>query len=211
MRITEIYASIQGETQYAGIPCTLVRTTGCDLRCTYCDTTYAFTGGKELTVEEIGAEVARLALPFVLLTGGEPMLQPELPVLAERLLADGYQVAIETSGAHLLDALPAGVIRIVDVKTPSSGEVERTRWEVLRSLRASDAVKFVLSDERDYQWSVEQVTRLGLTRATEVLFSPVHGCLDPRDLVAWILRDRLPVRVNLQLHKYVWGPDTRGV
>jgi 7-carboxy-7-deazaguanine synthase len=211
MRISEIYASIHGESQYAGLPCTLVRTTGCDLRCSYCDTTYAFTGGKEMSIEEILTEVRRLALPFVLLTGGEPMLQPEIVPLAARLLALPCKVAIETSGAHLLDVLPLEVFRIVDVKTPSSGESKRVRWEVLSSLRACDAVKFVLADEADYRWSVGHLTRLGLANRTEVLFSPVHGRLDPKELVAWVVRDRLPVRVNLQLHKYVWGPETRGV
>ena len=212
MRISEIYASIHGESQYAGLPCTLVRTTGCDLRCTYCDTTYAFAGGQDMTVDQIVAEVKRLALPFVLLTGGEPMLQVEIAPLAERLLTEGYKVAIETSGAHLLDGLPPAVCRIVDVKTPSSGEVQRMNWQVvLDGLRPCDAAKFVLSDESDYRWSVDQMVRLGLAARTEVLFSPAHGRLDPRDLVAWIVRDRLPVRVNLQLHKYVWGPDARGV
>jgi 7-carboxy-7-deazaguanine synthase len=126
-------------------------------------------------------------------------------------LSEGYRVAIETSGAHLLDSLPAGVLRIVDVKTPSSGESQRMQWSVLEGLRLCDAVKFVLSDENDYHWSADHVSRLGLAARTEVLFSPVYGQLDPRELVAWIVRDRLPVRVNLQLHKYVWGASTRGV
>ncbi len=211
MRISEIYASIQGESQYAGMPCTLVRTTGCDLRCVYCDTTYAFVGGQDMSVDEIVAEVKRLALPFVLLTGGEPMLQAEISALAERLLSEGHQVAIETSGAHLLDSLPAAVFRIVDVKTPSSGESRRMQWKVLDGLRPCDAAKFVLSNESDYRWSADHVIRLGLAARTEVLFSPAHGQLDPKNLVAWIIRDRLPVRVNLQLHKYVWGATTRGV
>jgi len=211
MRISEIYASIHGESQYAGLPCTLVRTTGCDLRCCYCDTAYAFTGGKEMTVEEIVAEAEHLAIPFVLLTGGEPLLQQEIGLLAARLLDRHFRVAIETSGAHPLDVLPAEVIRIVDVKTPSSGESDRVRWEVFSSLRSIDAVKFVLSDEADYRWSAAHVTRLRLAGRTEVLFSPVHSRLDPRDLIAWIVRDHLPVRVNLQLHKYVWGPEARGV
>ncbi|HEX7500666.1 MAG TPA: radical SAM protein [Polyangia bacterium] len=211
MRISEIYASIQGESQYAGMPCTLVRTTGCDLRCVYYDTSYAFVGGRDMSVDEIVAEVKRLALPFVLLTGGEPMLQAEIVALADRLLSDAFKVAIETSGAHLLDGLPAAVFRIVDVKTPSSGESQRMQWQALEGLRPCDAAKFVLSDERDYRWSADQVSRLGLAARTEVLFSPVHGKLDPKDLVAWIVRDRLPVRVNLQLHKYVWGANTRGV
>jgi 7-carboxy-7-deazaguanine synthase len=211
MRIAEIYASIHGESQYAGLPCTLVRTTGCDLRCSYCDTTYAFTGGKEMSVAEIVAEVERLGPPFVLLTGGEPMLQRELPLLAAQLLAVGKRVAIETSGAHALDTLPADVIRIVDVKTPSSGESERMCWTVLPTLRARDAVKFVIADEADYRWSADTVARLGLAAHTEVLFSPVHGRLDVRPLVGWLLRDRVLARVNLQLHKYIWGPEARGV
>jgi 7-carboxy-7-deazaguanine synthase len=211
MRITEIYASIHGESQYAGLPCTLVRTTGCDLRCTYCDTPYAFHGGTDMTVGQVVAEVDRLGLPFVLLTGGEPMLQKEIAVLAARLLAARYRVAVETSGAHSLAELPSEVLRIVDVKTPSSGESQRNRWEVLPSLGPRDAVKFVVVDEADYQWSAERVRQLGLAAHTEVLFSPAHGTLDPRKLVAWIVRDRLPVRVNLQLHKYVWGADAKGV
>jgi 7-carboxy-7-deazaguanine synthase len=211
MRITEIYASIHGETQYAGLPCTLVRTTGCDLRCAYCDSSYAFSGGKELSVDEILVEVERLGLPFVLLTGGEPMLQTETVVLAERLLASGKRVAIETSGAHALGGLPPSVIRIVDVKTPSSGECEHVRWDLLADLRVCDAAKFVIADEADYHWSAEVVIRFALAKHTEVLFSPVHGRLRARDLIAWVVRDRLPVRINLQLHKYVWEPETRGV
>jgi len=211
MRITEIYASIHGESQYAGLPCTLVRTTGCDLRCSYCDTQYAFTGGKEMSIAEILGEIERLGIPFVLLTGGEPMLHQDTPALAARLLATGRRVAIETSGAHPLDLLPADTIRIVDVKTPTSGESERMRWELLPSLRACDAAKFVLGDESDYRWSAEVVTRLELAKHTEVLFSPVHARLDAKALVAWLLRDRLPVRVNLQLHRYLWGAEARGV
>src|SRR6185369_14240671 len=140
MRISEIYASVQGETQYAGLPCTLVRTTGCYLRCGYCDTDFAFYGGKDMNLDEIAAEVRRLGAPLVLLTGGEPMLQREIGPLAERLLADGYKVMIETSGAHAVDRLPAEVVRIVDVKTPGSGEVHRMRWDVLDGLRGRDAV-----------------------------------------------------------------------
>jgi 7-carboxy-7-deazaguanine synthase len=211
MRITEIYASIQGETQYAGLPCTLVRTTGCDLRCSYCDTAYAFYGGKEMGLAEIAAEVRRHDTPLVLLTGGEPMLQREIVALAELLTAQGHRVMIETSGAHPLDQLPAEVVRIVDVKTPGSGEVHRIRWEVLEGLRRQDAVKFVLAHEPDYRWAAEVIRSRDLARRTEVLLSPVHGQLDPRDLVSWILRDQLPVRVNLQLHKYIWGPQAQGV
>ncbi|MEO5768524.1 MAG: radical SAM protein [Polyangia bacterium] len=211
MRITEIYRSIQGETQYAGLPCTLVRTTGCDLRCGYCDSAFAFQGGEEMSVAEVVAAVDKLAVPLVLLTGGEPMLQREIGDLAARLLTDGYRVMIETSGAHPLDRLPPEVVRIVDMKTPGSGETGRMRLEVLEGLRAQDAVKFVICNEDDYRWAVDMIRNRGLAGRTEILLSPAHGQVDPRDLVAWILRDRLPARLNLQLHKYVWPPDARGV
>jgi 7-carboxy-7-deazaguanine synthase len=211
MRITEIYASIQGETQYAGLPCTLVRTTGCDLRCTYCDSAFSFHGGSDMELAQILTAVRDLGTPLVLLTGGEPMLQREIVPLAELLLQAGYRVMIETSGAHAVDGLPAEVVRIVDVKTPGSGEGGRVRWDVLDGLRRQDAVKFVLTSEADYRWAADVVRSRRLDEKTEVLLSPVHGGLDPRDLVAWMLRDRLVVRLNLQLHKYIWSPDARGV
>jgi 7-carboxy-7-deazaguanine synthase len=211
MRITEIYTSIQGETQYAGLPCTLVRTTGCDLRCGYCDSAFAFHGGTDMALDDILAEVGRLAAPLVLLTGGEPMLQRELPELARRLLSGGYKVMIETSGAHPLDALPADVVRVVDVKTPASGESHRNRWEILAALRPCDAAKFVLADESDYRWACGVIRERGLDRKTEVLLSPVHGRLDPQLLVSWMLRDRIPARLNLQLHKYIWDAEARRV
>jgi 7-carboxy-7-deazaguanine synthase len=211
MKITEIYASIQGETQYAGLPCTLVRTTGCDLRCGYCDSSFAFQGGREMTLDDIAREVDRLGAPLVLLTGGEPLLQRELPALAARLLASKYKVMIETSGAHPLGSLPDEVVRIVDVKTPASGESHRMRWELLAELRPKDAAKFVVADEEDYRWACDVIRQHDLCRRTEVLLSPVHGRLDPKNLVTWMLRDRLPARLNLQLHKYVWDPQARGV
>lgn len=211
MRITEIYASVQGETQYSGLPCTLIRTTGCDLRCGYCDTAYAFYGGKEMTLDEVVAEVRKLGTSLVLLTGGEPMLQRDIVALAELLVGQGYRVMIETSGAHPVDVLPHEVVRIVDVKTPGSGENHRVRWDVLDQLRPSDAVKFVLTDEGDYRWAAEVIRSRDLARKTEVLLSPVHGRLDPRQLVTWMLRDRLPARLNLQVHKYIWGADAVGV
>jgi len=211
MRITEIYISIQGETQYAGLPCTLVRTTGCDLRCGYCDSAFAFHGGTDMSLDQITAEVARLGAPLVLLTGGEPMLQRELPELAERLLRGGYRVMIETSGAHPLDTLPEAVVRVIDVKTPGSGESHRNRPELLQGLRPGDAVKFVLVDEADYTWAAQVIREHELGGRAEVLLSPVHGRLDPKNLVEWMLRDRLPARLNLQLHKYIWEPETRRV
>jgi 7-carboxy-7-deazaguanine synthase len=211
VRITEIYASVQGETQYAGLPCTLVRTTGCDLRCGYCDSAFSFYGGSEMSLEAVLAEVRRLGVPLVLLTGGEPMLQRDIVALAEALVAESYRVMIETSGAHPVAALPDEVIRIVDVKTPGSGESHRMRLEVLDQLRAQDAVKFVLTDEADYRWAADLIRSRRLNERTEVLLSPVHPGLDPKDVVQWMLRDRLPARLNLQTHKYIWSPDTRGV
>jgi 7-carboxy-7-deazaguanine synthase len=211
MRITEIYASIQGETQYAGLPCTLVRTTGCDLRCTYCDSEFAFHGGRDMDPGQILAAVRDLGAPLVLLTGGEPMLQREIGTLAALLLEAGYRVMIETSGAHPVDSLPEAVIRIVDVKTPGSGESGRMRWDVLNGLRRQDAVKFVVGSESDYRWAADVIRTRELDRRTEVLLSPVHGALEPQALVAWMLRDRLVARLNLQLHKYIWSPDARGV
>jgi 7-carboxy-7-deazaguanine synthase len=164
-----------------------------------------------MSIPEVVAAVDKLAVPLVLLTGGEPMLQREIGDLAARLLAGGYRVMIETSGAHLLDRLPPEVVRIVDMKTPGSGETGRMRLDVLEGLRAHDAVKFVICDEDDYRWAADLIRTRGLAGRTEILLSPAHGQVDPRDLVAWMLRDQLPARLNLQLHKYVWPPDARGV
>jgi 7-carboxy-7-deazaguanine synthase len=164
-----------------------------------------------MTLEEITTEVRRLDTPLVLLTGGEPMLQREIVALAELLLAEGKRVMIETSGAHPVAQLPEAVIRIVDVKTPASGESHRIRWDVLEGLGPKDAVKFVVADEADYQWAASVIHERRLGERTEVLVSPVHGQLDPRELVGWLLRDRVPARLNLQLHKYVWGPEVKGV
>jgi 7-carboxy-7-deazaguanine synthase len=211
MRVTEIYVSVQGETRFSGLPCTLVRSTGCDLRCTYCDTAYAFNGGRDMTIEEVLGEVGRLGAPLVLLTGGEPMLQRDIVALAEALVGQGYQVMIETSGAHPVNVLPPEVVRIVDVKTPGSGESHRVRWDVLDGLRPVDSIKFVLADEGDYLWAASAIRERDLAARAEVLLSPVHGQLDPRLLVSWMLRDKLPARLNLQLHKYIWGPQTQGV
>jgi 7-carboxy-7-deazaguanine synthase len=164
-----------------------------------------------MTVAEIVDEVVALGTPLVLLTGGEPMLQRDTPVLASRLLARGLRVMIETSGAHPLDALPPEVARIVDVKTPGSGEAHRMAWPVLDGLGPRDAVKFVLCNEADYRWAADVIRTRRLAERTEVLLSPVHGEMDPRALVSWMLRDRIPARLSLQIHKYIWSPETRGV
>jgi 7-carboxy-7-deazaguanine synthase len=210
MRVTEIFFSIQGEGTRAGRPCVFVRFTGCDLRCNYCDTAYAFTGGREASREEILAEVARHPCRLVLLTGGEPMLQPELPGLARDLLDRGYEVLVETHGQAPLDALPGAVVRIADVKTPESGE-PATDLAGLERLLPHDEVKFVVSSEADFRWSLEVIRRQGLEGRVTVLVGPVLGRVEPRDLARWILESGVAARLNLQLHKVVWGAEARGV
>jgi 7-carboxy-7-deazaguanine synthase len=211
MRVTEIYKSIQGESTFAGLPCTLVRFTGCNLRCVWCDAAYAFQGGEEKSRAEILAEVRRLAVPLVLLTGGEPLLQRELPELAADLLAQGHTVLVETGGSLDISALPPGCVTILDLKCPGSGEVERNIWENLARLRPGDQVKLVLADQADYLWAREVLARGELPPFVEVLLSPAHGVLDPSDLARWMLADGLRARLHLQIHKYVWGPDARSV
>ncbi len=210
MRVTEIFFSIQGEGTRAGRPCVFVRFTGCDLRCGYCDTAYAFHGGKELAREEILAEVARHPCRLVLLTGGEPLLQRELPELAAELLARGYEVTVETHGQRSTASLPPEVVRIVDVKTPGSGEVT-TDFAYLDALRPHDEVKFVVCSEDDWRFSLDVIRRHRLAGRVTLLVSPVHGAVDPRELARWLLESGVEARLNLQLHKIVWGPEARGV
>jgi 7-carboxy-7-deazaguanine synthase len=210
VRVTEIFFSIQGEGSRAGRPCVFVRFTGCDLRCLWCDSAYAFHGGAERTREEILAEVARHPCRFVLLTGGEPLLQRDLPALARDLLDRGYEVAVETHGQLPLGALPAEAVKVVDVKTPGSGEQARD-LSYLDLLSPRDEVKFVVDSEADWRWSLEVIRRHGLEGRVAVLVSPVHGKVDPRDLARWILDAGVEARLNLQLHKIVWGQDARGV
>jgi 7-carboxy-7-deazaguanine synthase len=211
VRVTEIYKSIQGESTFVGRPCTLVRFTGCNLRCVWCDTAYAFHGGTDRTIEEILAEVRRLGAPLVLLTGGEPLLQHDLPELARRLLAERYEVLVETGGSLDITPLPEDCVTILDVKCPGSGEVERNLWANLGRLRPHDEVKFVLADESDYRWARDVLGRGLVPESAEVLLSPVHGQLDPRDLARWMLEDGTRGRLHLQVHKYIWGADAQSV
>ena len=230
MVITEIFKSIQGEGTRAGLPCIFVRLTGCNLRCTWCDTAYAFHGGKKMSVEEVLARVDELAgraemsglpvsVPLIELTGGEPLLQEEIYPLAEKLLAAGYAVMIETSGERFIGGLPREVVKIVDVKCPDSGEPDTFEMGNLEALSENDEVKFVLSTRRDYEFAREFTSQHGLAqRVKQVLFSPVFedpqgkwAGLEPRTLVEWILEDGLPVRLGLQLHKFIWDPATKGV
>jgi len=230
MFITEIFKSIQGEGTRAGLPCIFVRLTGCNLRCTWCDTAYAFHGGRKVSVEEVLARVDELAgreesgsgtvaVPLVELTGGEPLLQEEVYPLADRLLNAGYTVMIETSGEQFVGRLPQGVIRIIDVKCPDSGEVDTFEMRNLEVVDKKDEVKFVISTRRDYEFAREFTAKHRLAdRVNAVLFSPVledpegkwHG-LEPRTLVEWMLADGLPVRLGLQIHKFIWDPATKGV
>jgi 7-carboxy-7-deazaguanine synthase len=210
VRVTEIFFSIQGEGTRAGRPCVFVRFTGCDLRCGYCDTAYAFHGGRDMTAQAILDEVARHSCKLVLLTGGEPLLQKDLPALARELVARGYEVTVETHGQRPLDELPREVVRIVDVKTPGSGE-EAKDLRYLAALAPHDEVKFVVCSEEDWRWSLDVIRRHELEGRCAVLVSPVHGAVDPKDLVRWILESGVEARLNLQLHKIVWGSDARGV
>ncbi len=210
MRVTEIFFSIQGEGTRAGRPCVFVRFTGCDLRCGYCDTAYAFHGGAELTRAQILEEVARHPCRFVLLTGGEPMLQRELPELARELVSRGYEVAVETHGQRPTGALPPETIRILDVKTPGSGEVA-TDFGFLDGLRPHDELKFVVCSEDDFRWSLEVIRRHALEGRAHLLFSPVWGQVEPRALARWILESGIEARLSLQIHKVVWGASARGV
>ncbi len=222
MVITEIFKSIQGESTRAGLPCIFVRLTGCNLRCVWCDTAYAFHGGTKMTVEQVVARVAELAegkVRLVEITGGEPLLQEEVFPLAEKLLAMGYTVLVETSGERAIGRLPREVIKIVDVKCPDSGEADTFRMENLEALADGDEVKFVIASRRDYEFARAFTARNGLDqRVRQVLFSPVFEDpegkwpgLNPRELAEWILADGLPVRLGLQLHKFIWDPAMRGV
>jgi 7-carboxy-7-deazaguanine synthase len=212
LNVNEIFYSIQGESTHAGEPCVFVRLTACDLRCSWCDTAYAFTEGGKRPLDEVVDEVLGFDCPLVEITGGEPLLQKETIPLMERLLAAGKTVLVETGGHRSIASVPAAVVKIVDVKCPGSGEAEKMHWENLDLLAPHDEVKFVIKDRADYEYARDVVRRYALeTRAAALLFSPVHGVLDPKSLSEWILADKLPVRLQLQLHKYVWEPTTRGV
>lgn len=212
LTVNEIFHSIQGESTHAGRPCVFVRLTACDLRCSWCDTPYAFTEGRKMTVDDVVAQVRARDCPLVEITGGEPLLQRDVYPLMQRLLDEGYTVMLETGGHISTGQVPPAVIKIVDVKCPASGESHRMDWENLNRLRPQDEVKFVIKDRTDYEFARDVLARHALSgRVAAVLFSPVHGVLDPRDLAAWILDDALPVRLQLQVHKYIWGADVRGV
>lgn len=212
LKVTEIFRSIQGESTWVGLPCAFVRLTGCHLRCVWCDTAYAFTGGTMMSVQEVLDRVEKLGCPLVEITGGEPLLQPACPTLAASLLQRGKTVLCETSGALPIDRLPSDVIKIMDIKCPGSRESHRNDWGNIHRLSARDEVKFVLADRGDYEWSCEVIRQYNLpAQCRQVLLAPAFELLDPKELAQWILEDGLPVRLQLQLHKYIWPPDQRGV
>jgi 7-carboxy-7-deazaguanine synthase len=207
LKITEIFYSLQGEADTVGVPTVFVRLTGCPLRCQFCDTTYAFHGGEWLTLEQVLERVSQFGATHVCVTGGEPLAQKECRPLLQALCEAGYRVSLETSGALPIDAIDARVIRVVDVKTPGSGEVHRNLYEQLAQLRPEEAIKFVICDRADYDWGRSKVAELALAKRCTVLFSPSHEQLPARTLADWILADRLPVRFQLQLHKVLWGNE----
>ena len=212
MQVTEIFRSIQGESTYTGLPCVFVRLTGCNLRCTWCDSEYTFTGGEKMTVEEVLAKVRTWPERLVEVTGGEPLLQKEVYPLMEGLLAAGYRVLLETSGERSIAQVPREVVKIVDVKCPDSGEGGTFDLANLDHLAAHDQVKFVLASRRDYEFARDFIREHGLVgRVAAVILSPVHGGMDLQELAAWILADRLEVRFGYQLHKLIWGAEARGV
>lgn len=211
MRITEIFHSIQGESTYAGQPCVFVRLTGCPLRCTWCDTEYAFYGGQEVSDTDILAKIRTFDCPLVEVTGGEPLAQPGCFPFISKLCDAGYTVLIETSGAIDITAVDPRAHVILDIKCPGSGMTDRMHWPNVQKLAAKDEAKFVLADRADYDWARDVVTHHDLAHRCTVLFSPVFGALELRHLAEWVLADRLPVRVQTQLHKLIWTPDMRGV
>jgi 7-carboxy-7-deazaguanine synthase len=212
LTVNEIFHSIQGESTHAGRPCVFVRLTACDLRCSWCDTPYAFDEGRKMTIDDVVGRVAEYGCDVVEITGGEPLLQKDVYPLMRRLLDEGRTVLLETGGHRSVDEVPEGVIRVIDVKCPGSGEAEKMYWANLDRLRPTDEVKFVIKDRSDYEYARDVVLRHDVIgRSAAVLFSPVHGVLEPKALAEWILADRLPVRLQLQAHKYVWGADVRGV
>lgn len=211
LTINEIFKSIQGESSYAGFPCVFVRLTGCNLRCQWCDTQYAFYEGIEMTVDQVAEEVKNYNCHLIEITGGEPLLQKEVYPLIESLLTEGYEVLLETNGSIDIRRVPEKVVKIMDLKCPGSGESYRNLFSNIEYLSPKDEVKFVIKDRADYEWAINILQRYHLTERAEVFFSTVFGELEPKQLAQWILEDCLDVRLQLQMQKYIWNPEMRGV
>ncbi|HZM69451.1 MAG TPA: radical SAM protein [Candidatus Cryosericum sp.] len=211
LRINEIFHSIQGESRHAGRPCVLVRLTACNLRCVWCDTAYAFEDGEDLAVGAVADRVGAFGTSYVLVTGGEPLLQAGVHDLIGELLDRGHEIALETGGSLDIAPVDPRVMIVLDLKAPGSGMSDRNRWENLQHLKPGDEIKFVVADLDDYVWARDVIRARRLETICDLLVSPVHGVLHPRRLAEWLLADRLPARLQIQLHKYIWPPDMRGV
>ena len=211
LKINEIFYSIQGESSFSGLPCVFVRLTYCNLRCSYCDTEYAFYNGKDMSLSEIIIEVKKHPTQLVMITGGEPLLQKKSIDLMQCFIDEKYSVMLETSGSLSLQNVPKEVIKIVDFKCPSSKMKEKNMWSILNDIDKKDEIKFVIGDKEDYDWSRSKINRYKLYDKCQILFSPVYGKIDMKDLCDWVLSDGLKVRLQTQLHKFIWGPDKKGV
>ncbi|HHT9120191.1 MAG TPA: radical SAM protein [Candidatus Hypogeohydataceae bacterium YC41] len=209
LKVNEIFKSIQGESTYAGLPCSFIRLTGCNLRCSYCDTVYAFEKGIDMSFDEILSDMELLGCNLIEITGGEPLHQEGTSEVVKELLGQGYKVLVETNGTLNIDVLPEGTVRIVDIKCPGSGMAERMDWKNMERLWKTDEVKFVLSSREDYEWSKVIIDKYALTEKSKVLMSVAFGRLEPRPLAHWILQDGLEVRLQLQLHRYIWPPGAQ--
>lgn len=211
LSVTEIYASVQGESTFAGSPCTFVRLSGCPLRCRWCDTSYSFHGGESLTILDVVAKVRELALPLVELTGGEPLAQEGAVPLLEELIAAGFKVLLETSGALPIAPVPPACHVIMDLKAPGSGMTDKNLWQNIDALAPHHEVKIVLANRGDFDWALDIIERYNLAARCQVLLSPAFGLLPPKTLVEWLLASKVPARLNLQIHKYIWSPRQKGV
>jgi 7-carboxy-7-deazaguanine synthase len=210
MKVIEIFTSIQGESSHAGKLCTFVRMAGCNLRCTYCDTQYAYTLGEELSEDSIIKKVKNAGLQLVELTGGEPLLQKGAGTLIKNLLDEGFDVLVETNGSYSIKDIDKRAVVILDIKTPGSAMADKMDFSNIDQIKLDDEIKFVITNRRDYEWTKNIISKYDLTAKCHILLSPVYGMLDPQDLIRWMLEDGINARLNLQLHKYIFGPDTRG-
>ena len=211
LELTEIFKSVQGESTYMGLPCVFVRLTGCNLRCVWCDTAYAFQGGKKLSIDKILEEIKSHGIDLVEITGGEPLMQKEVFPLMDTLLKNNFRVMLETGGSLSIKDVPAEVIKIIDLKCPGSGEKEKNHWDNLNHLASTDEIKFVITDRADYEWSRSTLEKYELDKKSHILFSPVFDKLPLKNLTEWILEDNLPVRLQTQLHKHIWDKNAQGV
>jgi len=211
LEVTEIFKSIQGESTHMGLPCVFVRLTGCNLRCVWCDTAYAFQGGKKLSIDEILEEIKSHNIDLIEITGGEPLMQEESILLMETLLKEKFRVMLETGGSLSIKDVPTKVIKVIDLKCPGSGEEDKNHWDNLNYLASTDEIKFVIADRADYEWSRTTLHKYELDKKSHILFSPVFDKLNLKDLTEWLLEDNLPVRLQTQLHKHIWDKNAQGV